>query len=183
MWSWDGQPFRRASAAALGSRSEVAKVTAQVCDRELRGVWRGGWPRLASGTTSLNPPLLSPGCRWVQRRPRSWRQSGPGRLSCPSGWTCAAGAERSRWLGRSSSECGRPTVPVGHPACPRPGRRGHTNGAEPGSAMQALMRPTKRSSRALVGTVPRVIQPCPEACGPSFNLLVTPWGDVPCCLP
>lgn len=147
MWSWDGQPFRRASVAALGSRPEVAEVAAQVCDRELWGVWRGRWPRPAPGGTSLTPPLLSPGCRWVQKRPRSWRQSGPGHLSCPSGWTCATGAERSRWLGRSSSECGHPVGPVGTHSAPG-------LGAGPGSAAQALTRPTERSSRALVGMVP-----------------------------
>lgn len=127
MWSWGGQPFRRASVAALGSRPKVAKVAAQVCDRELRGMRRGRWPRPAPGSTALTTPLLSPGCRWVQRRPRSWQQSGPGHLSCPSGWTCATGAERSRWLGRSSSECGRPVGPVGTHSAPGLGAGPHAS--------------------------------------------------------
>lgn len=47
-----------------------------------------------------------PGHLWDRTRLGSWQQSGPGRLSCPLGWTCATGARSSRWLGRSSSECG-----------------------------------------------------------------------------
>ncbi|XP_033275525.1 UV-stimulated scaffold protein A isoform X2 [Orcinus orca] len=100
-----------------------------------------------SSATCPRPHPRAPGCRWVQRRPRSWQQSGPGHLSCPSGWTCATGAERSRWLGRSSSECGRPVGPVGTHSAPG-------LGAGPGSAAQALTRPAKRGSRALVGMVP-----------------------------
>lgn len=92
----------------------------------------GLWPLRA---TSLSSVVLSPGCHRGQRRRRSWRQSGPGHLSCPLGQTCAAGARRRQRLGRSSGECS-------------PARARHP---QPAPAGHAARRPADRLSLLLPG--------------------------------